>query len=74
QQPAPSVLNGLSAAISDAIQVTKALGYNYLWVDRYCIDQSDPQEMHSQINQMDLIYSMSEVTLVAAAGTDETAG
>lgn len=27
--------------ITDAITVTKQLGYRYLWVDQYCIDQED---------------------------------
>ena len=67
-------LIGLSAVISDAIEATRMLGYDYLWVDRYCIDQTDPREVHSMVGKMDLIYSGSEVTIVAAAGRDESAG
>ena len=74
KQMASGILTELSAVILDATQVTRALGYGYLWVDRYCIDQSDPREMHNQISRMDLIYSNSEVTIVAAAGIDESAG
>jgi hypothetical protein len=64
----------LSAVISDAIIVTKALGFRYLWVDRFCIDQDDPDGKYQQIKQMDAIYEDADLVLVAAAGADETYG
>jgi hypothetical protein len=54
--------------IEDAITVTKRLGYQYLWVDRYCISQTDAVESREQITRMDQIYADAVVTLVAAAG------
>ena len=33
----------------------KILGYRYLWVDRYRIDQTNPQDKHTQIEIMDQI-------------------
>lgn len=54
--------------ISDAIELTKALGYTYLWVDRYCIVGEDIQERRLQIAQMDRIYAGAEATIIAAAG------
>jgi len=54
--------------IEDSITVTKALGYRYLWVDRYCIPQNDPQLKHRLIQAMDVIYKSSAVTFIAAAG------
>ncbi|KAH7017953.1 heterokaryon incompatibility protein-domain-containing protein, partial [Microdochium trichocladiopsis] len=74
QQTTTDIFVGASAVILDAVQVTTALGYRYLWVDRYCIDQSNAEDKLGQINQMDLIYSRSEVTIVAAAGVDEHTG
>jgi hypothetical protein len=56
--------------IEDAIKATLYLGLQYLWVDRYCIDQENLANKLAQLNQMNLIYSNSEVTLVAAAGQD----
>lgn len=53
--------------IEDALLVTMEMGLEYLWVDRYCIDQEDP-EKHAQIRQMDLIYQQSDLTIAAAAG------
>lgn len=62
--PLPS---SLPAVIVDAISVTTGLGFQYLWVDRYCINQ-DSHSKHQQINQMDAIYQNAELTIVAAAG------
>jgi hypothetical protein len=34
----------LPRTIADAVYVTMKLGYRYLWVDKYCIDQRDVQD------------------------------
>lgn len=57
----------LPPIIVDAISVTIGLGFQFLWVDRYCIDQESDSK-HHQINQMDLIYQNAELTIIAAAG------
>ena len=54
--------------IEDSIDVTLKLGYCYLWVDQYCIDQNDINERHAQIHQMDRIYANAQCTLIAAVG------
>jgi Heterokaryon incompatibility protein (HET) len=77
QQPDCSPNTGLSnlpRTVEDAILVTLKLGYRYLWVDRYCIDQDDGDNKAIQVNQMDLIYHEAEVTIVATAGDDPTFG
>lgn len=58
----------LPATITDAISITARLGRRYLWIDRYCIDQSSPEDLFQQCEQMDRIYANSELTIVAAAG------
>lgn len=60
--------------VQDAIVASKALGYRFLWVDKHCIDQGNPQEKHLQIRQMDLIYRHAHITIIAAAGHDATCG
>ena len=60
--------------VEDAITVTKTLSWRYLWVDRYCIDQQDEVHKNDQINNMDKIYKGATVTLVAAAGIDDSFG
>ncbi|CAH0041937.1 unnamed protein product [Clonostachys rhizophaga] len=54
--------------IEDSIAVTLMMGMRYLWVDRLCIDQTDRKKQRHQINQMDLIYARSTLTIIAAAG------
>jgi hypothetical protein len=34
--------------IKDSIEVALKLGILYIWVDRYCIDQSNAQDIHDQ--------------------------
>lgn len=67
-------LQHLPRSIQDAITVTKGIGFQYLWVDRFCINQGDPNEKHYQIQNMDLIYRGAEITIIAAAGSDEAYG
>jgi hypothetical protein len=60
--------------IQDSIDVTVALNLQYLWVDRYCINQFDEQDKDDQIHKMDLVYSNAQVTIIAAAGEDSNYG
>ncbi|KAI1297100.1 heterokaryon incompatibility protein-domain-containing protein [Xylaria venustula] len=60
--------------VLDTITTTRKLGLRYLWVDKYCINQEDAVEKSIQISQMDVIYKMAEVTLIAAAGSDASFG
>lgn len=57
--------------IVDAVNVTKSLGYRYLWIDKLCIDQRNKTEKHQQIQQMDTIYEKAQLTIIAAAGDDD---
>ena len=56
----------LPPLIEDVIEVTLKLGYRYLWIDLYCIDQDNAEEKAIQIAQMDVIYRASELTIIAA--------
>ncbi|CAN9093369.1 unnamed protein product [Alternaria alternata] len=64
----------LPPVIKDSIQVTKALGHRYLWIDKFCIDQDAAELKHDQIQQMDAIYKNSQLTIISAAGQDESYG
>ncbi|KAK8877528.1 heterokaryon incompatibility protein-domain-containing protein [Apiospora arundinis] len=59
-------LTRLPAVVQDAMTVCKDLGFRYLWVDKYCINQSNADEKHDQIQNMDRIYSAAELTIIAA--------
>lgn len=71
---APLVAERLPRTVQNAIQVTKDLGYRYLWVDRYCIDQRDQLDRLHQIAHMDAIYRGSDLTIICAAGSNEDFG
>lgn len=43
-------------------------------MDRYCINQNDEEEKHSQIRVMDEVYANVVVTVIAAAGSDANSG
>jgi hypothetical protein len=60
--------------IDDAISLVQVLGWNYLWVDRYCIDQNDDNDKREQIGRMGEIYGGSIITIIAAAGDDDEFG
>ncbi|KAK4168078.1 heterokaryon incompatibility protein-domain-containing protein, partial [Cladorrhinum sp. PSN259] len=52
--------------VEDAMLVVLKLGLQYLWVDRYCIDQSDSDSKHYMISQMDRIYMSAKLAIIAA--------
>ncbi|PMD29823.1 hypothetical protein L207DRAFT_520691 [Hyaloscypha variabilis F] len=50
------------------------LKFQYLWVDRYCIDQLDEEDKYHRIQQMGIIYANAVATIIAAAGDDPEYG
>lgn len=63
-----SDLDNWPKIITDSARVALNLGIQYLWVDKYCINQRDEYDRAFQIGHMDKIYTNAEVTLIAAAG------
>jgi heterokaryon incompatibility protein (HET) len=66
--------NTLPNTIEDAIAVVQKLGFRFLWVDRFYINQNDAQEVLHQVAQMDIIYRHVEFTIIAACGSDPNHG
>ncbi|KAI0100680.1 heterokaryon incompatibility protein-domain-containing protein [Nemania sp. FL0031] len=64
----------LPQVVHDSIQVTLMLGYRYLWVDKYCVESQDKAKKHEQLMHMDSVYQNAALTIVAAAGQDESYG
>ena len=58
--------------VEDAISVVRSLQKRYLWVDRYCIWQSENK--HLQIQNMDQIYQNALTTIVAVDGDSAESG
>jgi hypothetical protein len=59
--------------IKDAMKLTADIEQRYLWVDSLCIVQDGPEKMDT-INQMDLVYRNSLVTIVAVTGDHANVG
>lgn len=77
--PAEAPVNGalpkvLPKLIEDAIVVALRLGYQYLWIDRYCIPQDDAAVRNSLIRNMDKVYSESSLTIIASAAEQPSQG
>jgi hypothetical protein len=68
------LLAKLPLTIQDSIRVVLNLGWRYLWVDRYCINQEDPMEKILMLHNMDQIYENAELTIVALHGDSDLAG
>lgn len=60
--------------VEDAIIATRRLGLCYLWIDRYCINQSDKSERDGYLRLMPQIYRNANVTLIAASKAQGFAG
>ncbi|KAF2798680.1 HET-domain-containing protein [Melanomma pulvis-pyrius CBS 109.77] len=61
-------ISEMPRTIEDAMTVCNRLGIDYLWADRLCIVQDDPDDKMYQIMAMDEIYSCALLVLVAAHG------
>ncbi|KAM0327700.1 hypothetical protein ACHAQA_005995 [Verticillium albo-atrum] len=64
----------LPRTVEDAMTVVRELGYRFLWVDRYCLDQSNKAEFQTQLNQMADIYRHGFACIIGAAGEDADYG
>jgi len=58
----------------DALQVTRALGYRYLWIDALCIIQDDPGDVGKEMAKMGGIYQQSTLNILADNGSDTDVG
>jgi hypothetical protein len=59
----------LPDTITDSILFVRQLGERYIWIDALCIIQDDSQDKFAQVHEMDLIYGLSYLTIIAAGGT-----
>jgi hypothetical protein len=53
-------------AFWDAIQVSKMLGIEFIWIDALCIQHDDKRDLAHQIINMDLVYKNAVLTIVSA--------
>ncbi|KEY71445.1 hypothetical protein S7711_10102 [Stachybotrys chartarum IBT 7711] len=63
-------VENLAKTIREAIQITRKLGIDYLWVDALCIIQDDEIDWATQAALMHRIYSNAELTLSSLHSKD----
>ncbi|KAF9871993.1 hypothetical protein CkaCkLH20_10625 [Colletotrichum karsti] len=63
-----NALNELPKAIQDSFDLTRRLGFSYIWIDRLCIVQNSPRSWKLNAYNMDLIYGNAALTICAADG------
>jgi hypothetical protein len=59
--------HALPRTIQDSISVTYQLGFNYLWIDAFCIIQDSPEDKARELGKMSDVYLHAAVTIVASA-------
>ncbi|KAF2819184.1 HET-domain-containing protein [Ophiobolus disseminans] len=62
------VAANMPQTIEDAMTICTELGVNYLWADRLCIIQDDPEDKMHQIMAMNDIYESASLVVVSAYG------
>ncbi|OJJ55666.1 hypothetical protein ASPSYDRAFT_48874 [Aspergillus sydowii CBS 593.65] len=60
--------------ILDAIRVSIGMGYQYLWVDAFCIVQDSEQEKIAELGKMASIYSGAIFTICVMSAKSATEG
>jgi hypothetical protein len=64
----------LPQTFCDAIEITKGLDFQYLWIDSLCIIQDDPVDWQSESARMSDVYSFSHLNLAATQVADPNKG
>lgn len=70
----PFQLSKLPATIQHAIEVTKKLNIQYIWIDALCINQSEPSSWKQESSKMHEVYGNARVTLCACSSEKSTDG
>ncbi|KAH7087112.1 heterokaryon incompatibility protein-domain-containing protein [Paraphoma chrysanthemicola] len=70
-------LSSLPKTLQDAVDITRALHVEYLWVDALCILQvkeGDNKDWEREVVTMGKVYKHSLVTIAASGATDSSVG
>jgi hypothetical protein len=64
----------LTKTFKEAVEVTRALGMRYLWIDSLCIIQGDPADWAKEASRMSQVYRNAYVTIAATASSSGNEG
>ncbi|RDL37626.1 Uncharacterized protein BP5553_05059 [Venustampulla echinocandica] len=67
-------LNDIPRTCWDAIQLTRMLGYKYLWIDAFCIIQNDETDKSHELVNMGDIYRYALFTIYAKRSSSSQSG
>lgn len=67
-------ISAYAPTIRDAAIIASSIGFEWLWVDRICIDQSSESEKGILIPYMKDIFAAAQLTIVAACGDSAQSG
>lgn len=65
-------VSSLPNTFLNAVRITRALGFHYLWIDALCIVQDSPEDWTTQVAQMHKIYAHSILTICVASDVIDT--
>jgi len=66
--------NGIPKTFADAIQVGRALGIRYLWIDSLCIIQDSPDDWRHESSRMASIYEHAWCGIAATKAANSSEG
>ncbi|OAG10012.1 HET-domain-containing protein, partial [Paraphaeosphaeria sporulosa] len=58
----------------DAIEITRCLGFRYLWIDALCISQDNAAEWAEEAPKMSSYYGLSTLMIAATVAEDSSKG
>jgi hypothetical protein len=64
----------LPNSFRDAIEITRRLGFQYLWIDALCIIQNDAEDWAEEAAKMASYYGLSTLMISATAAEDSSRG
>jgi hypothetical protein len=69
-------IDKLPATLRDAIVICRKLGYQYIWIDAFCIIQDSPDgaDWNIESGMMDRVYSNATITIAASAAKEAGEG
>ncbi|KAI9641260.1 hypothetical protein NHQ30_010060 [Ciborinia camelliae] len=67
-------IEALTKTFSDAIEIARALGFAYIWIDSLCIIQNDPEDWRRESSLMATVYGSSGLNICATAAEDGSVG
>lgn len=67
-------MKDLPKTFEDAVEITRRLGFRYLWIDAICIIQDSAADWEREASRMASVYENSTCTIGALSGANSHAG